>query len=248
LFTLWSSTPHRSTKDLDFLSRGTPEVGRMVEVFRSVCSQPVDDDGLRFLGDSVRAAPIRENALYEGIRVEIDARLGNVRAHQRVDVGFGDTVTPRPRKEDFPTLLQMAAPRISMYPREAVVAEKLEAMVKLGLLNSRMKDFFDLHYLAKNFDFSAQGLSQSIQATFTRRHTEIPATAPVALTDAFAEDPTKRSQWAAFLRRSRAIDQSLDLGAVIRVLRHFLMPCCKSAASGTDLNGNWAAGGPWKTA
>ena len=170
LFPLWSGNPHRSTKDLDLLGFGSPDASRLVRVFREVVAIPVPD-GIEFLPETVKAVPIREDAIYDGIRVTLEALLTAARMHLQVDVGFRDAVVPAPLETSYPTMLDVPAPVLRAYPREAVIAEKLHAMVDLGLANSRMKDFFDLWFLASNFSFDGGTLGESVRSTFGRRAT-----------------------------------------------------------------------------
>lgn len=145
LFTLWSDLPHRSTRDLDLLGFGTPELARLESVFRSLSAIAVErDDGVVFDANTVRAHAIREQALYDGIRVEMMAHVGSARVRTQVDVGFGDAIVPAPALAIFPVLLDLPAPALRAYARETVVAEKLHAMADLGMANSRLKDYFDL--------------------------------------------------------------------------------------------------------
>jgi predicted nucleotidyltransferase component of viral defense system len=147
LFRLWSPKVHRPTKDLDLLGSGSPDRERVARVFAEIASVVVDDDGIVFDPKSVKASRIKEDAEYEGVRVNVTGRIGSARLELQIDVGFGDVVTPGTIDVDFPTLLPMTAPRLRAYPKETVVAEKLQAMVLLGIANSRMKDFFDVWFL-----------------------------------------------------------------------------------------------------
>jgi predicted nucleotidyltransferase component of viral defense system len=171
LFQVWTSAPHRPTRDLDLLGSGDPSLEHCEEVFRELCKIPVDDDGLIFPAETVKAEKIKEEQDYEGIRVKFLARIENVRIPIQVDVGFADAVTPG--LIDYPTLLDMAAPRIQAYPMNTVVAEKLEAIIRLGILNSRMKDFYDIWFLAGTFPFEAKVLGGVLRTTFERRKTEL---------------------------------------------------------------------------
>lgn len=171
LFRLWADQPHRPTRDLDLLGRGDPSVDRLAAVFRAVCGAAVEDDGLLFDPATVTAGKIKEDQEYEGVRVECVARLGQARIDLQVDVGFGDAVTPGPVTVQYPGLLDLPAPELAAYPRETVVAEKFQAMVMLGIANSRMKDFFDLWVLARSFTFAGPVLAAAIRATFARRKT-----------------------------------------------------------------------------
>jgi predicted nucleotidyltransferase component of viral defense system len=149
LFSYWAGAPHRPTRDLDLLGRGEPDMALLEEAFRDICRAEVEPDGLAFLEDSVRGERIKEEEEYEGVRLRLTAALGNARIPLQVDVGFGDAVVPAPEEVAFPTLLGMPAPQLKAYRRETVVAEKFEAMVKLGMLNSRMKDFYDVWELSQ---------------------------------------------------------------------------------------------------
>ncbi|MCK6536828.1 MAG: nucleotidyl transferase AbiEii/AbiGii toxin family protein [Polyangiaceae bacterium] len=245
MFTVWSEHPHRATKDLDLLGYGAPNLQRLADVFRGVCATEVEDDGVVFDPRTVSANRIKEDAEYEGVRITLVGKLGTAKLKLQVDVGFGDAVTPEPEMVEFPTLLPGSAPRVRAYPREAVVAEKLHAMVNLGMTNTRMKDFFDLWFLCRTFGFEGQSLRKAIRATFEGRGTQLPVEAPLALTATFASDPTKQTQWQAFLSRSRVTDNSVTLPEVVSVIGPFLLPELERAASGSTEPSRWEPGGPW---
>jgi predicted nucleotidyltransferase component of viral defense system len=194
LFQLWTGTSHRPTRDLDLLSAGAPAVPRLEEVFRQVCGEQVEEDGLRFLATSIKGEQIKEQDEYQGIRIRGEAKLGNAKIPLQIDIGFGDTITPGPLEIEYPTLLDFPAPKLLAYNRETVIAEKFQAMVNLGMANSRMKDFFDVWSLARTFAFDGQPLSAAIAATFQRRKTDLPAEMPLALSEEFADDRTKQTQ------------------------------------------------------
>lgn len=222
LFTLWTGRPHRATKDLDLLGRGTADIERLVAVFREVVAVPCPEDGLRFDGGSISGEAIREEARYFGVRVVIPTELAGARLVLQVDVGLGDATVPPPEEVDLPVLLGLPGARLRAYRRETVVAEKLEALVVLGLPNSRMKDYYDLDLLRRTFAFDRR-LVEAIAATFARRGTGIPDEVPVGLTDAFAADAGKAAQWGAFVRRADVADAG-ELPAVVAALRAWLWP------------------------
>jgi len=171
-------------------------------VFGEIAAVPVDEDGLVFLGESIVAEAIREAEFYAGVRLKLRALLGSMRIALQVDVGTGDSLVPEPVEVVFPALVGGESPVLRAYARELVVAEKFEAMVKFGEANSRMKDFFDVWFLATRFDLDRESLRAAIIHTFARRGTPLPASRPFALTDAFARSPAKQSQWKAFLAKS----------------------------------------------
>jgi Nucleotidyl transferase AbiEii toxin, Type IV TA system len=245
LFATWSGHVHRQTKDLDLRGSGSPDLEHIAEVFREIVAVEVEDDGLVLDPRGVVADRIKDGEEYEGARVTIAAKLGDARLALQVDVGFGDAVNPEPTTIDFPTLLPLPAPRILAYPKETVISEKLQAMVHLGLANSRMKDFFDICYLAGAFEFNGDVLREAVIATFARRGTAMPDGLPLALTETFFADAQKRQQWTAFINRSGVADKSLALDQVVRALAEFLGPVIEAASAGSNIPARWRAGGPW---
>jgi len=241
LFRIWSDESHRPTRDLDLLGTGPAEIDELTAIFREICVVPVEPDGLDFLGDLVKASEIREDAVYGGIRVIVEARLEKVRIHVQVDVGFGDAVTPAPLEVEFPGLLDFPTPRLRSYPIYTVVAEKLEAMVLLGEANSRMKDFYDLCFLSRAFQFDGETLVSAIQATFFRRKTPLPAELPSALRDRFAE--LKSVQWDAFQRKnSLGLTSFFD---AITTIREYAEAPLLAAHNGIRFHFRWKPGTGW---
>lgn len=144
LFQIWSKQSHRPTRDIDFLGCGEHSESRYRRMFEDICMTEVDEDGLKFDMRSIQVSTMKENEKYQGIRITFNAHLGSARIPIQVDIGFGDVITPHPVDIEYPTILEFRAPRLKSYPRETVVAEKFQAMVALGIANSRMKDFFDI--------------------------------------------------------------------------------------------------------
>ena len=218
LLLLWSDHPYRPTRDVDLLGYGESSIGALEAVFRKVCRIQVVEDDLIFGATPVRGASIREDQENEGVRIVLTARLGNARVPVQIDIGFGDAITPGVEAVEFPLLLTTPAlpvPKLNAYPRETVIAEKLEAMVSQGMANSRMKDFYDLFTLAENFPFDGTVLVHAVQNTFARRATPLPDTAPVALTAEFSKDTAKTSQWKNFTKRAGVPAVELDLALMI---------------------------------
>jgi hypothetical protein len=247
LFALWTGRMHRPTRDLDLLGYGESSDSSLLSVFRELCQATDQDDALNFRSESVSVEPIREEQEYGGQRVRIDVRLGNARIDLQVDVGFGDAITPAPQVVEYPTLLGMPAPELRAYPPETVVAEKLQAMVQLGMANSRMKDFFDLWIMGRVFSFDGNTLRSAIAATFSRRKTELPSTVPVALTATFSNDEAKKKQWSAFCTRGGLKDQASELQEVVKMLGGFLLPPLLAATRGEPFAEHWPPGGPWSS-
>lgn len=244
LFDLWFDVPHRPTHDADFLGFGSAEIPHIEEIFRDICRIEVED-GIAFQPDTVKAAEIRKEANYAGVRVTLLGMLDSARCAVQIDIGFGDAVVPGPDEVHYPVILgEMPGPHLHVYPRYTVVAEKLEALTSLGMLNSRMKDYFDLWILAKHSDFDGQILSRAVAATFDRRRTAIPTGLPIGLSDEFIGDAQKAKQWQGFLRKN-ALDP-MPLATVVADLRDFLMPVLVAIAAGGSHDYPWRAGTGWQ--
>ncbi len=247
LFAVWTGKPHRPTQDLDLLGFGMPDMDRLASVFREICLVDVEPDGLAFDPDSIGVQSIREDNIYDGLRVRLLALLGTARISLQVDVGFGDVITPAPRELAFGPLLDMPAPILRTYPPETVIAEKLDAIVRLGMGNSRMKDYFDLWTLSDTMTFEFATLRRAITATFKRRATPVPTALPIGLSDEFATDPTKARQWSAFVRKMGADSNAPTLPVVVARIQEFAIPLLGLSKEPRS-NANWPSGGPWRTA
>ncbi len=243
LFIAWEGMPHRVTRDIDLLGFGDDSVERVASVVRDLCELQVEDDGLVFDTDSVKAEEIRALDEYGGVRVTLVAKMGTAMIRTQVDVGFGDAVTPKPEELEFPTLLDFPKPKLRAYPVETVVAEKLVTIIELGMANSRMKDYFDLLYLSRTREFDGALLAKALRATAERRGVPIPDSEPFGLSAEFGEDAAKRRQWAAFGARTRLAPEWADLSAVVNAISEFLLPVLRSARSEAAPPFKWSNGG-----
>ena len=241
LFLVWMGQQYRPTKDLDLLGFGEVSDSRLLEVFKSLCSMTVDVDGLVF-DENIEIEGIRADQEYQGKRVKLVAYLGAARIPLQIDVGYGDVVIPEVGLAEFPVMLDLPRPEIRIYSKESVVAEKLQAMISLGIQNSRMKDFYDIHTMQTQFDFEGVSLVRAIQKTFERRNTDLPAGAPLALTEEFVTE--KNNQWKAFLRRGGLPDDR-EMQALIKDLREFLIQPMQAAANKEEFKKSWRFPGPW---
>ncbi|MCW5934738.1 MAG: nucleotidyl transferase AbiEii/AbiGii toxin family protein [Fimbriimonadia bacterium] len=244
VFLLWNDSPHRSTRDLDLLVYDNPDLPAIEKVIKDICLVPSEDDGIHFFTETIQVKRIRETASYEGVRVTLQGKIVSPVLIQ-IDIGFGDVVTPQAEWQEYPTLLDFPKPRVRCYPRETIIAEKLEAMVLLGEANSRMKDYYDLWILLKTFEFDCALLSQAIQATFMQRKTAIPDDVPVGLTPVFSGNVLKQTQWQAFLRKGNLSSPGLQLSDVVQKAHGFVMPVLSAVAEGQVFSGYWKPGGPW---
>jgi predicted nucleotidyltransferase component of viral defense system len=226
LLTTWFEDPHRPTRDVDFLGYGDPAPEPMLAVFREICAIE-ENDGVTFDVNALRVELIREELEYGGLRLRTTARLAGARITVVIDIGFGDAVEPGIEEINLPVLLDLPTPRLRAYARETVLAEKFQAMVILGLANTRMKDFYDIWMLSRTYEFDEERLSRAIAATFERRGTAIPEEVPDALSPAFAADATKQRQWVAFVRDLATDAPSLE--TIVNDLAGFLMPYAQRA-------------------
>ena len=234
------------TKDADLLGFGNADTERINSIFQELCQNVTEDiDGIEFISDTVKAVPIREENVYDGIRVTLMGMLHQAQIPLQIDICFGDAVTPAPELIEFPTLLDAPPPQLLAYPRYTMVAEKLEAMVRLGVANSRMKDFYDVFLLSELFDFDGRILWDAIRNTFARRSTSLPRGLPMAFTDEFRKDTQKETQWRAFLRKAKPENVSEELDAVISEIVSFLAPVLKAASEDKPFQSTWSKGGSW---
>jgi hypothetical protein len=244
LLMAWRSPVSRPTIDIDLAGRTSNEVDHIAELVGTVCAVVTEPDGIEFDRASIEASRIKEDADYEGVRVKFQALLARARVPMQIDIGFGDVVVPGPTKVEYPTLLDFPAPVLNAYPRETVVTEKLEALTALGLLNSRMKDYYDLALLGRMYSFEGPPLMEAIIATFRHRRTNIEAE-PIGLTDSFYTDPARMIQWRAFIRRSRFVEESGELERLVGEIRQFALPVLAAAIAGDAFKKRWQPGGPW---
>jgi nucleotidyltransferase AbiEii toxin of type IV toxin-antitoxin system len=248
LFELWTKERYRPTRDADFMARGDNSPERFVQIFRDISAIEIEDDGLRFDPKMVKAQRIKEDAEYEGVRVIFTAFLEKAQIPIQIDIGFGDMITPGPVEMEYPTLLVPPSPRLLAYPRETVVSEKLEAVVKLGIANTRMKDFHDLYTLSTVFQFDGKTLVEAVRATFKQRGTDLPiGGVPLAFTREFYADEIKVKQWNAFCYKNKPYVPQTELRDIIARLALFLIPVIMSAQQERALCSTWTSAHAWRS-
>jgi predicted nucleotidyltransferase component of viral defense system len=245
MLTVWEAPLTRPTMDIDFLGRIENSVETLVKVTREICQQEVETDGIVFDVTEVDAERIAEDANYEGIRIRFRGSLETARFVVQLDIGFGDIIVPSPESMNYPTILDLPAPQLRGYSRETTIAEKFEAIVKLGILNSRMKDFFDIWLMSRQFDFDGTILAEAITKTFSTRGTSIQAD-PISLTNIFGGDTEKAAQWRGFVRKNRLTDIPQNLIEVVKAIATFLGPIAKNLSEGRVFMATWKAPGPWR--
>lgn len=239
----WEAPHSRPTMDIDMLGRTGNDPDLLVAQFREVLSVVTDgDDGLIFHADSLQTETITEDADYNGVRIRGWAELDGARTRLQLDIGFGDAVVPEPERLRYPVLLDFPAPEVLCYSRESSIAEKFQAMVSLGLLNSRMKDFYDIWLLARQFDFDLKTLVKAIETTFRTRETLVPN--PPLFDSNFARD--KQIQWRAFARKlGDNVPIEPEFANVLQVLEEFIGKALEFSADEAAAM-RWKARGPWR--
>lgn len=245
LLRVWEAPFVRPTMDIEMLGRTSNAPEALVAIVRAICLQAVEDDGLQFDDDSVSGAAITEDADYAGVRLRFHGKPGTARVRMQVDVGFGDVITPEPSLVDYPTLLSSPAPRLLAYPRETVVAEKFQVMLHRGMLNSRLRDYYDIWLLSRSFTFDGARLAEAIRKTCMNRVTPV-LERPVGLSTEFAGETARRTQWRAFLRKSKLEGAPDDLALLVDEVRKFLGPVAQAFSQNRDFQLVWDPPGPWK--
>lgn len=248
LLSLWLPDPYRTTRDLDFLATGANDDGSVRAMINAICAVPCPEDGLEFDPDSLAITPIREEEEYRGQRTRLVALLGRSRIPFQIDIGFGDAVTPAPVDCEYPTLLPgLIAPRVRAYRREVSIAEKFEAMVKLGRRNGRMKDFHDVWALTSAFEFDGLTVSQAIVACFERRGTPWLDVVPDVLTSEFYEDADLRRRWADYGGSGAFLTPPpTNFNSVGERVLTFFGTLRGAIGEGESFDRYWPTGGPWR--
>lgn len=248
LFGLWGSSMYRPTRDLDFTGYGSSEREAVLGCFRDLCEVSDVDDGLVFDAQAITAEEIKDDAEYGGIRVRFLAWLGKSKIAMQVDVGFGNAIHPDALDIEYPTLLGDSAPSIRAYPKEAVIAEKFQAMVQLGEGNTRLKDFYDVYVLGTKFIFDGEQLSRSIAVTFERRRTTIAGDLPIALRPRFYADEARATMWRNYRTRNRLPGAPAAFTTVGELLQAFLGPIWSALSAKEPFAPTWQPGGRWEAA
>lgn len=246
LFLIWMGKSYRATRDVDLLGSGSADPHQIVGMFRNIIGlESPGNDGLTFDYNSINAFPIREDQLYDGIRVTFIGLLQTARIPVQIDIGFGDAVIPAPEYIEYPSLLGHPAARLRAYSRYTAAAEKIDAMINLGMINSRMKDFYDVWLMSKTFEFDGMLLQGSINNTFIRRETRLPEGLPLVFSEEFSTDHQKTLQWKAFIRKSCPENAPENFREVMGVVSQFVLPVYQAIREDTRFRKKWNKGGPW---
>lgn len=222
LYAVFGRNYERATTDVDFLARRISNSSEeMKAIFQNIFSQDVDD-ALVFDTDAITVEDITEFKEYHGLHVSFVGYLDRTKIPIGIDIGFGDVIYPDAVKMDFPVILNMEAPRVNAYSLETLIAEKLEAIVHNGYLNSRYKDFYDIYVLSTNYEFSYEGLRNAVIQTFENRKTQMTMDA-AAFSEEFLNDPMHQTRWKAFLKKKKALIQ-ISMSDAMDWIKAFVCP------------------------
>lgn len=246
MFTVWQVPGRRTTLDIDFLARYDNRITAIEEVINDVCSVEVIPDGLVFDSSMIKGQRTKEGADYEGIRVKFRGFLGRTRITMQIDIGFGDSIYPKPRIIEYPVILDFPKPKLKGYPVESIVSEKFEAMVKLGLLNCRMKDFYDIWLMMRQFDFDGLRLAEALNRTFEKRGTSLPQHKPLFVEEIYDEKSDRQMLWKTFLKKVDVKYVPEKLRTMAKGIERFLVKPLIAINRNEDFDMNWKAPGPWK--
>ena len=246
MFTAWNIPERRTTLDIDFLARFDNQIDSIEKVIKDICKIKVVSDGLVFDSETVKGIRIKEDADYEGVRVKFVGFLERARIPMQMDIGFGDIVYPRPKILDYPVILDLPKPHLKGYPLESVVSEKFEAMVKLGLLNSRMKDYFDIWLIMRQFDFNGLNLTEALKRTFQHRKTDLPQKRPLFAEEIYDDKFDRQILWTAFLKKGDIKHAPDKLSKTAKAIEKFLIQPLDAIHRGLECNKLWKASGTWK--
>ena len=246
LFTVWQIPERRTTLDIDLLARYDNQVASIETVMKDACGVAVESDGLVFDAKTVQGRRIREDADYAGVRVKFIGFLERAHIPMQIDVSFGDIVYPRTRAIDYPVILDFPKPRLKGYPAESVISEKFETMVKLGLLNSRMKDFYDIWLMVRQFDFNESTIAEALKRTFKHRKTDLPRAQPLFAEEIYDEQSDRQMLWKAFLRKGDIKHAPEKLTTTAKEIEEFLIKPLNAIKNNQEFKGKWMAPGPWR--
>jgi len=247
MFTVWHVPERRTTLDIDFAANYDNQVEAVERVIKDICKTSVTPDGLIFDVATVKGRKIKEDADYEGVRVKFRGFLERARIAMQIDAGFGDIIYPKPKVIDYPVILDFPKPHLKGYPTESVVSEKFEAMIKLGLLNSRMKDFYDIWLMIRLFDFNGLKLVEALKRTFQHRKTSLPPRKPVFSEEIYDEKSDRQTLWNAFLKKGDVKHAPEKLSVTAKAIEEFLIKPLESIDRSKKFNHKWVCmPGQWR--
>jgi len=247
LFMVWEPDyDRRTTMDIDLLGFTENSMDNLAAIVKEICETDVEEDGIQFDSENIRPERIKEDADYEGVRILTAGFLERSRVPIQVDIGFGDALVPGAVPATVPTLLDFPAPELRCYHQLTAIAEKFQAMVKLGELNSRMKDFYDIWNIIQHEEIDGEALQKACIATFEHRKTPFDLETRF-FSETFPKALGKETQWAAFVRKQGLEDTApASFEAITQILQCFFRPMVKTQLSGNPFTAKWSPSGQWQ--
>lgn len=246
MFTVWQVPERRATLDIDFSARYDNQIVTIEKIIKNVCEIEAIPDGLIFDSTTVKGKKIKENADYDGVRIKFLGFLERARIPMQIDMAFDDVIYPKPKSIDYPVMLDLPKPHLKGYPAESVVSEKFETMVKLGLLNSRMKDFYDIWIIMRQFNFDGAELTEALKKTFEHRKTLLPEDRPLFAEEIYDEKSDRQTLWKAFLKKGDIRHAPEKLTTTASEIEDFLIKPLNAIIKDQNFDNEWKAPGPWK--
>ena len=240
----WQLNEHRPTLDIDLLGKTKNNAQNLQRIVQDICGQEVIRDGITYETDGLRITEIQVDGDYLGARILFRAKLHSAKIPMQLDIGFSDLIFPKPCSIAYPALLEFPAPKLRGYTAESVIAEKFEAMAKLGLVNTRLKDFYDIWILLKGFSFRGESLQGAMQATFDRRKSSLDRL-PDSLSKEFYSDPAHIKRWQKFLQQME-FENAIELTMVISDIKDFLQPIVDATFRKQLFNLSWSYEKKWR--
>lgn len=246
IFQVFKIQNRRTTLDIDFLAYFENEIKNLEKIIKEICRIDIQDDGLIFDPDSVIGTKIKEGAEYEGVRIKFKGFLGKSKISMQIDIGFGDVISPKPQPINYPTILNFPNPKLKGYSLESIIAEKFESMVKIGAINSRMKDFYDIWLISRQFDFKGEILKKALKQTFTHRKTELPKTSKLFTEEFYDEGSDKQTMWKSFLTKNQINSAPEKLVSTVKTISDFLTKPVQAINNNQEFNYIWNTGKAWR--
>jgi predicted nucleotidyltransferase component of viral defense system len=244
MFVAWNLTETRATRDIDLLGKTSHSIENITQIIRDICLIDCPEDAANFLPETIDCSPIQERNEYHGIRVRFFGELAKARTRMQIDIGFGDSVSPCPQDLYYPTLLEMPQPSIMGYTPESLIAEKVHAMIKLGIINSRIKDYYDVWFLSQQFPFKGYELAAAIKQTFLTRRTAL-TNFNIDILHQLGSDEVKHRYWKAYIEKNQLLDSAISFNSVINQIELFIYPIFEYQLKNKEFEQIWKPPGPW---
>lgn len=240
----WEIGNHRPTLDIDLLGKTQNNLQNIKGIITDICNFEVTLDGINYEPASIKVTEMQVNGEYHGVRVLFSANMHSAKIPMQLDIGFSDLIFPEPLVIAYPTILDFPAPKLKGYTPESVIAEKFEAMMKLGLVNTRMKDFFDVWILSQQLSFIGESLQGAIKMTFEKRQTPLNSL-PDSMNEVFYADLIHQTRWKQLLKNIENEEENIELSKVINEIKEFLQPIVMASMNKQIFNKTWSYEKKW---